>query len=146
MIYCLQTRGGICFFGGNKNTDSNKEIIKFPQEEINKMNNLIHELSKETNNMGKKLYVAGFPCLSNKKCKTIELENYLKKISNETNLFKVIPLSNHVYEEHKIGTLDIIKMGFRTDLHLSRFGHSVVSRFLIRFLEEIYQEGQVDDN
>ena len=131
----------ICFFGGNKNTDSNKEIIKISQKEINKMNNLIHDLSKETNSIGKKLYVAGFPCLSNRECKTVELEDYLRKISNETNHFEVIPLSNHVYEEHKIGTLDIIKMGFRTDLHLSKFGHSVVSKILIRFLEEIYQEG-----
>ena len=117
---------------------TNKEIIKISQKEINKMNNLIHDLSKETNSIGKKLYVAGLPCLPNKpneECKTIELENYLKKISNETNLFKVIPLSNHIYEEHKNGTLDIIMMGFHIDSHLSKFGHSAVSKFLIRFLE-----------
>ena len=141
LIYFLETKGKIFSLEKNKNTDSNKEIIKISQKEINKINNLIHDLSKETNSIGKKLYIAGFPCLSdetflsNKKCKTIELENYLKKISNETNLFKVISLSNHIYEEHKNGTLDIIMMRFRTDPHLSKFGHSVVSKFLIKFLE-----------
>ena len=138
LIFCLETKGRICFLEKNKNTDSNKEIIKISQKEINKMNNLIHDLSKETNSIGKKLYVAGLPCLPsqpNEECQIIELENYLKKISNETNLFKVIPLSNHIYEEHKNGTLDIIMMGFRIDSHLSKFGHSAVSKFLIRFLE-----------
>ena len=59
---------------------------------------------------------------------------------NENAQFKLIsPIEyyrlNHIYEEHENGTLDIIMMGFRIDSHLSKFGHSAVSKFLIRFLE-----------
>ena len=35
LIFCLETKGRICFFGKNKNTNSNNEIIKIPQKETN---------------------------------------------------------------------------------------------------------------
>ena len=79
------------------------------------MKNLILDLSKETNSIGKKLYIAGFPCIFNKKCETIELENYLRKISNETNLFKIMPLSNNIYQEHKNDKLDGEVIFWHTD-------------------------------
>ena len=138
LIYFLESKKNIFSFGKNKNADSNKKIIKISQKAVNnKMKNLILDLSKETNSIGKKLYIAGFPCIFNKKCETIELENYLRKISNETNLFKIMPLSNNIYQEHKNSKLYIPSVGiFSPDPHLSKFGHSVVSKFLINLLEE----------
>lgn len=130
LLHLLEKK--IVFFP-NKNKDeiSIEKKVEISEEEKTTMRNLIYKLSKETNSIGKVLYVAGFPCLEFKECKTIELENYLKKISSETNLFRVISLSNDLYEQFNSGVLNPLTMRFSTDLHLSKFGHSIVSKYLI---------------
>jgi len=135
LLYLLEKRQ-MPNFVKKKDQKLNKQISKISKEEKNKMNNLIKKLSEETASSGKILYVAGYPCLEYKKCKTIELENYLKKLSDKKSLFKVISLSNDLYEKFNKKLLDPSIMKFSNDPHLSKFGHSIVSDYLIKYFKK----------
>jgi hypothetical protein len=113
----------------------NSKVIKISEDEMKVMTNLIYKLSYETKNINKKLFIAGYPCLYNKKCKTLELENYLIKKSKEENLFTVIPLANNLYKKFSNESLNRSLMRFYNDPHLTKYGHMIVSKYLLNYLK-----------
>jgi len=104
-------------------------------KDIERLVTLLSILKKEVDNNRAGLFVGFSPCLNYDCEKEIELENLLSKEINKRNLdirlFKIIKKVNDMaLKRPNIKR----KMKFRSDQHLSKFGHKIISYILVNEL------------
>jgi lysophospholipase L1-like esterase len=98
---------------------------------------LVKILSATVKSNGAKLYVAACPCLASYHCAGPEIERLLKNSNDQSNDFVVLPLAIDLklkFDESEINKKD---MRFYNDLHLSKYGHTVLAKELAQLIGEV---------
>lgn len=110
---------------------SNKKIIDY--DKLNKTIILIKRLNTLVVENNKKLIIGFYPCLFEKCDYEIALEIFLSnEINNNYSNIKFIPLVSQFENLSKKLKIKKIDMRFKSDSHLSEFGHSIVYKLLVK--------------
>ena len=115
----------------NETYHSNKELIDY--DKLTKTIALIKRLNDLVIENNKELIIGFYPCLSKKCDYEIALENFLSnEINNNYSNIEFIPLVSQFENLSKNLKIKKIDMRFKSDSHLSEFGHSIVYKLLVK--------------
>jgi hypothetical protein len=85
-------------------------------------------------NDGARLFVAAYPCLAVPRCGGPDIERLLQDVSVPTKDFLVLPLATDLEPKFERGGIKREDMRFYNNMHLSKHGHQVVAKELVRLL------------
>jgi len=100
------------------------------EAEFNKMILLLNELNQDVDNNNAKLIVALLPCIREGECYVDLEQKLIDRLYTEGDQISVLPLSQVLND----ACGDKYRLAFPSDMHLSPYGHKVISRVIGEYI------------
>jgi lysophospholipase L1-like esterase len=132
--FYMTTKAAQVFENWRADLSDSRYVKGIPADQAETLIKLVKTLAMAAENDGARLFVAAYPCLAVPRCGGPDIERLLQDVSVPTKDFLVLPLATDLEPKFERGGIKREDMRFYNNMHLSKHGHQVVAKELVRLL------------